>query len=75
MVGVISERFEADLLTVRQLGDHHFVCQRSRPLFDCGTKAEDAQRLLEAIRRHRFDHVCRIGPTDAQSLTILVRSY
>jgi hypothetical protein len=75
MVGVLGENFQPERLAVRQYTERCFIVHGSRPILDVGKRVEDGNELLAAIRKYRFDHVCRIGPTDTECLVLLVRSY
>jgi hypothetical protein len=75
MVGLLGDAFQPERLTVHQLGEHFYLAQGGHPLFDAGTNPEDARQLLQVIRRYGFDFLCRIGPTDTQCMTILVKSF
>jgi hypothetical protein len=75
MVGVMGDNFQPEQLSVRQVGEKFVVTQHGRILLDCGAREEDARELLQAIRRYGFDHVCHIGPSEREGMTLLVRSY
>jgi hypothetical protein len=75
MVGVMGDGFQTEHLSVRQVGERFYVVERGRPVLDGGLKEEDARELLQAIRHYGFDHVCRIGPSDKEGMTLLVRIY
>ena len=61
-------------MVVREVNKQWMVCEGQRPLVNFGDKPEDARALLQAIQRHHFDHLCRIGHGDGQPLTFLVRA-
>lgn len=75
MTGVMADRFVNDRLQLRVIGERQCLAEGGHPVFDCGTRVEDAQHMLNVVRRFGFDHVLRIGQTDQQALTMLVRSY
>jgi hypothetical protein len=74
MAGVIGARFQPEMLTIRQSGEHYVLVQGEKPILDAGTRKEDAECLLDTIRRYQFDEICRIGPTNELCLTFFVRS-
>jgi hypothetical protein len=75
MSGLMSDHFQPERLTVRQLGEQWFIADGPHPVLETGKRAEDAYHLLRVIRHYKFDHLCRIGPNDKDCLMLLVRSY
>jgi hypothetical protein len=72
-LGAPSVTFRADDLTVRQVNGAWAICDRTRPLFGFGDKAEEAKEALKAIQRYQFDTCCRLGQGE-QGMTILART-
>jgi hypothetical protein len=74
MFGVDGQPFQVNRLQVRQVNGHWSVCDGDQPLVEMGDKAEDASQVLEMIRNHQVDRLCRLGATDGRGMTFLVRS-
>jgi hypothetical protein len=74
LVGLNAVPIRPEALTVQRLADGWAITEGSRPLFRFGEKAEDARLALQAIQRHKFDHLGQIGSSGPQALTILVRA-
>ncbi len=75
MIGVMGDNFQPDQLVVQPIHDRFFLVQRGQMILDGGPKEEDARELLQVIRRYGFDHVCRVGPSEKEGLTLLVKRY
>lgn len=73
MPGQLGDRFDAEQLLIRQIGEKHYLCQRGRPLLECGPRLEDAQHMLRVLRQHHFDHVLRFGPNDQTGMMLFVQ--
>jgi hypothetical protein len=73
-LGLSGQPFHPQTVSARALGKNWLVCDGDRPLVSFGERAQDAQELVQAIRRYQFDHLCQVGFGDGRSLTILVRS-
>lgn len=72
--GVLSQAFRPEAVMVRQVGDSYLVCEGERALVNFGPRLAEAQALVEAIRRHQFDHLCRVGSgAEGYGMTFLVR--
>jgi len=71
--GLPAETFLPEAVVVRQAGGQWVVCEGERPLISFGDKEEEARQLVSAIRRFRFDHLCRLGSGPGRSLTFLIR--
>jgi hypothetical protein len=72
MFGLRAQAFQPDRLTVQALGKQWALCEGQQVMVVLGESAADADQLLEAIRRNKFDRICHVGP-DGQGLTFLVR--
>lgn len=73
MYGVNGQAFQADRLSVQKLGNNWSLCEGDRVLVVLGEKADEAEQLLDVIRQHKFDRLCRLGPAE-RGMTFLVRS-
>jgi hypothetical protein len=73
LFGLSGQAFEPDRLSVEALGRQWAICSGDQVLLLLGEDADEAHRLLEAIRRNQFDHLCRIGPSEKESMTFFVR--
>jgi hypothetical protein len=72
--GIFSQSFKPAALVVRQVGETYWVFEGVRPLLSCGPHLDLAQEALEVIRRHQFDHLCRVGPGEGGlGMTFLLR--
>ncbi len=74
MFGLGGQAFQADKLSVQQLGANWTLCEGDRVLVMLGDKPEEARQLLELIQRHKFDRLCRVGEAEEGGMTFLVRS-
>jgi hypothetical protein len=72
-LGVRSEAFRPDTVTVRRVGTNWVVTDDSRTLLNFGEQAEDARQVAEAIKHYRFDHLCQFGYRDGESMRFFVR--
>lgn len=73
-IGTDARPLRAEQLTVRQVDKTWAVCEGHHPLVTAGEKAEDAQRVLAAIRAYRFDQVVAIDPGRNGHLFLFVKS-
>jgi hypothetical protein len=73
MFGLGAVPFRPEALTVRQVGGSWVIGDAVQTLIDFGDHEEGARQTLQVIQRHRFDHLCRVGPPGA-ALTFLVRA-
>ncbi len=71
--GLTSLAFQPDKLSVEALGRQWALCSGDQVLLILGEEPEDARRLLETIRRNQFDRLCRIGPSEKESMSFFVR--
>jgi hypothetical protein len=72
--GVFTQTFVPEAVNARQLGRTWMLYEGERPLLDMGDRPDDAQELVQVIRRYHFDALCRVGAVGPQSMTFLVRS-
>jgi hypothetical protein len=59
--GLSGLAFQPDHVSVQQLGRNWSLCEGDRVLVMLDDKEEGAQQLLDVIRLHKFDRLCRIG--------------
>jgi hypothetical protein len=69
MFGLGGTAFQPDHLSIEQLGPNWSLCEGDRVLVMLEDKKEDAEQLLDVIRLHKFDRLCRIG-----GMTFFVRA-
>lgn len=74
LFGLSSTRFRPESLTLRSVGADWFICEENRVLLRAGASEDDAHKLLEIIRRFKFDALCRVGQDETCGMTILVRT-
>jgi hypothetical protein len=72
LFGLTGTDFRPETLTVRRDGADWYVCADGRTLLRAGAKEEDANKLLELIRRYKFDALLQVGG-EASGMSILVR--
>jgi hypothetical protein len=73
MFGLTGLAFRPDKLSVERLGRTWAVCEAEKVILILGEQADDAERLLEVIRRQQFDRLVRLGPPQGPGMTLLVR--
>jgi hypothetical protein len=73
MFGLSAQSFQPQKLTAERLGNHWAICEGPRVLVVLGEKPDEASQLLETIKQHKFDHLCRIGTAAGPGWTFLVR--
>lgn len=74
MIGVPSQAFHAESLSVRKVGDDWTISDGERPILAFGDRVNDAHVVLKIIQRQRFDHVCQVGGSQPGAFTFLVRA-
>jgi hypothetical protein len=74
LFGVDARPFQPDRLEARQVEGKWAVCEGDQPLVRLGDKPEEAQHMLETIRRNQFDRLCRLGTDGDKGMTFLVRA-
>jgi hypothetical protein len=74
MFGADGQPFQLNRLQVRQIEGRWTVCDGDQPLVEMGDKAEEANQVLDLIRRQQVDRLCRLGAADGRGMTFLVRS-
>jgi hypothetical protein len=74
MLGVPGVSFQADGLSVQQLGQRWGVCAGDQVLLLLGERPEEARQVLAAIQQNHFDRLCRLGAFDGEGMTFFVRT-
>jgi hypothetical protein len=74
MLGLSSQAFQPETVSVQQLGLSWAICSGSHVLLECGPHPEDARHLLEVIQRNKFDRLCRVGDSHTPGMTFLVKT-
>ena len=54
--------FDPEGLTLRKINERWTLFSGRKRLFVFGRREDQAQRALAIIRRHGFNHACRVGP-------------
>jgi len=72
MSGLNGEVFQPELVMMRQRSTGWVLMQGQRVLVECGSNPADAAAMIEAIRKYRFDGICRIGQGEG-ALVFFVR--
>src|SRR5262249_27757445 len=75
MLGVPAQEFEPAKLAVRQEGGRYTLSEGERVVARLGARPEQAQRLLEVIKRNGYDRLCEVrGADGTEGMTLLLRS-
>ena len=72
-LGVRSESFQPDKLSVAQVQNRWAIVTPDKPLIWFGARPEEAQVILDVIQRRQFDRLCHIG--DDRGLSYFIRSH
>lgn len=59
MPGLSSMRIQPSRVTVREHEEEYHLMQRGQFLVNCGKNREDAEAMLQVLRKHNFDRLCR----------------
>jgi hypothetical protein len=73
-LGMPAESFRPQDLTVQPIGARYALVSDGRILARLGDRPEQAQQVLEVIKRNHCDRLCRLGGDGAEGMTFLVRS-
>jgi hypothetical protein len=73
MLNLSGVAFRADDLKVRQDGAAWIITDGRQSLFSFD-KPESAKQVLQAMQKHKFDHLCRLGQGEAPGMTFLFRT-
>jgi hypothetical protein len=74
MLGVPGVSFQADALSVQQLGQRWGLCAGDQVLLLLGERPEEARQVLAAIQQSKFDRLCRLGAFDGEGMTFFIRA-
>jgi hypothetical protein len=74
MLGASAQSFQPEALAVKQVGDRYALCAGEKVVVQLGQAPDEARRLLEVIKRNRFDRLCRLGDGAGQGMAYFVRS-
>jgi hypothetical protein len=74
LIGVHTEVFQPEMLTVEPIGARWAICANRQPLVQLGERPDDAKKLLEVIQHNKFDRLCRIGAEEGHCMTFFARA-
>ena len=74
MFGLSAESFEPDKAAVQNIADGYVLAAGPQVLLHLGERKDQAEKLLETIRRNKYDRLARLGEPGREAMTILVRS-
>jgi hypothetical protein len=74
LFGVRNQPFRPEMVNVRQSGEHYVLCDEDRPLLNFGDRADDARRVMQAIKHYQFDHLCRVGHEEGKGMMFFVQT-
>jgi hypothetical protein len=72
--GLPAEELNPEQLQVKQLETGYALCQGQRVVLRLRDREDDARKLLDTIKKNRFDRLCRIGEPGKEGMTFLVRT-
>jgi hypothetical protein len=72
MLGLETTAFRCDALKIQQAGMAWSITDGDHVLF-MFDRAESAKQVLQAIQKHKFDHLSRIGQGETPAMTFLLR--
>jgi hypothetical protein len=72
--GVRGEPFRPESLSVQQRAAEYVLCENNRVLLHFGDREIEARQVLQAIKEHKFNHLCRIGSGDPAPLMFFARA-
>ncbi len=73
MMGMNCRLFKPDALSLHEEGGRWSVYSESKEVIACAS-AVDAQKMMEAIKQFKFDHVAHYGH-DVKGVTVFVKAY
>lgn len=73
MFGLSTTPFRPEKLTTRQTPEGWVIGDGNHNVLAFGDRADEAKQTLQAIQRHRFDHLCRIGQPVAMTFFVRAR--
>ncbi len=71
--GLRQVPFRPEELVVKQVGERWVVFAGFQALPIAGQTQEEAEQIVQTIRKHRFDHLCQFGSANPAPLSFLVR--
>jgi hypothetical protein len=74
MIGVFAEPFQPDHVEARQTDGGWALVDGQRVLMQFGSRQAEAEYLVKAIKREKYDQLCKLGPLGSEAMTFLVRS-
>lgn len=74
MLGLQAVEFQPDKLELKKVESGYALCQGEKVIVRLREREEDGTKLLESIRRNRYDRLCRIGEPGREAMTFLVRT-
>jgi hypothetical protein len=74
MLGLCGQSFQADRVEVRQVDGGFVVAEGHNVLVHFGPHREEAQKLADAIKREKYDRLCKVGDPGMEAMTMLVHS-
>ncbi len=72
MMGLHNVSFQPEAVAVKKVDGQWSLCDGGRVLCAFGDKEEEAKQALQAVQRHKFDRLCRVGSGD-DAMTFMVR--
>lgn len=74
LLGIRAEEFQPQKLELKHLETGYALCEGPRVVLRLRDSEEEGRQLLETIKRHRCDRLCKIGEPGKETMTFLVRS-
>lgn len=74
MFGLTAVPIDPERLQVQNMGGQFTLCQEGKVVMPVGPQADDARALLEMIKRHGSDRLCRLGDVGEQGVALLLKS-
>jgi hypothetical protein len=72
MLGLGGIAIQCDALKIHPVGEAWAISDGTHILFTFD-KEQSAKQVLQAMQKHKFDHLCRIGHGETQAMTFLLR--
>ena len=74
VMGAVTVPIQPQQLAVQKIGDRYVVASGNKPILQFGDRPDEANQMLEVMRRHRFDHIVHVGGPEEEGLTLMVRA-
>jgi hypothetical protein len=74
MLGLNAESFQPERVEVRSLDGGFAVADGAHVLMYFGSRQAEAAKLVETIKRQKYDRLCRLGEYGEQGMAMLVWS-